>query len=200
MNTNKTALILVDPQNDFLSKQGKLYSAVETGLTRNDVINKLNRLLAASHKANMTVIHTPIVFDKESLVSTEELYGIMAPVAESGGFIRGTNGAEVAAGVLEMADTDIIIEKNHICAFEETNLDQVLKEKGITTVILCGLLTDVCLEATMRIAYDKGFEVFTVTDASATLDVKKHASTIETSFPLFSKPVNTELALTMIDA
>jgi len=80
----------------------------------------------------MTVIHTPIVFDKDSFSGAEELYGIMAPVAESGGFIRGTNGAEVATGVLNMAETDIIIEKNHICAFEETDLDQILKEKGIT--------------------------------------------------------------------
>ena len=199
MKTNKTALILIDPQNDFLSKEGKLYSAVESALIQNDVINKLNQLLAASHKVNMTVIHTPIIFDKGSLETTEGLYGIMAPVAESGGFIRGTKGAEVAH-VLDTADTDIVIEKNHICAFEATNLDKVLKEKGITTVILCGLLTDVCVEATMRIAYDKWFEVFTVTDATATLDVNKQEATVETSFPLFSKPVNTETALAMIEA
>ena len=74
------------------------------------------------------------------------------------------------------------------------------KEKGITTVILCGLLTDVCVEATMRIAYDKWFEVFTVTDATATLDVNKQEATVETSFPLFSKPVNTETAMAMIEA
>lgn len=199
MKTNKTALILIDPQNDFLSKEGKLYSAVESALKQNDVINKLNQLLAASHKVNMTVIHTPIIFDKASLETMEGLYGIMAPVAESRGFIRGTKGAEIAS-ILDTEDTDIVIEKNHICAFEATNLDQVLKEKGITTVILCGLLTDVCVEATMRIAYDKWFEVFTVTDATATLDVNKQKATVETSFPLFSKPVDTETALTMIEA
>lgn len=81
MKTNKTALILIDPQNDFLSKEGKLYAAVESALIQNDVINNLNQLLAASHKANMTVIHTPIVFDKGSLENTEGLYGIMAAVA-----------------------------------------------------------------------------------------------------------------------
>ena len=197
MNVNKTAIILIDPQNDFLSEEGKLYSAVEPALAKNEVIKKLNYLLSASHKANMTVIHIPIVFDKESLEKGEELYGIMAPVAEAGGFIRGTKGAAIA-DVLDKADTDIVIEKNHICAFEETNLEQFLNKKGITTVILCGLLTDVCVEATMRIAYDKGFEVFTVTDATATLGIEKQESTIENNFPLFSKPISTDAALTMM--
>ena len=197
MNTNKTALILVDSQNDFLSKEGKLYSMVEPALTQNDVINKLNQLLKASHNANMTVIHTPIVFEEGSLKTKQGLYGIMAPVAESGGFIRGTKGSEIA-DILDRADTDIVVEKNHICAFEDTNLEQVLKDKGITTLILCGLLTDVCVEATMRIAYDKWFEVFTVTDATATIDMKKQEMTVESSFPLFSKPITTQAALSMM--
>jgi len=197
MNTNKTALIIIDPQNDFLSKEGKLYSALEPVLRKNDVINKLNQLLAASHKSNMTVILTPITFDKESLEEAEGLYGILAAVAGSGGLIRGTKGAEIA-NVLDVDDTDIIIEKNHLCAFEGTNLNQILKDKGITSVILCGMLTDVCVEATMRIAYDKWYEVFTVTDATATIDVKKQEATVETSYPLYSKPVNTEAALAMI--
>ncbi|PSW15781.1 isochorismatase [Photobacterium rosenbergii] len=191
MKRNATALILIDPQNDFLSEDGKLYEAVKPVLDKTNVIEKLNGLLDKFHENDMMVIHTPITIEPDQMGNPDDLYGVMKPVAQSGGFIRGSKGAQVA-DVLNTDESDLIIEKHHICAFEGTDLDKVLRENGIETVVLAGLLTDVCVEATMRIAYDRGYEVYTVTDATATLDEAKQNMTVEYSYPLFSKPVLAE--------
>ncbi len=55
--------------------------------------------------------------------------------------------------------------KRGLDAFGSTNLDFILRSKGITTVVLAGFLTNCCVESTMRSAYEKGFEVITLTDA-----------------------------------
>lgn len=75
---------------------------------------------------------------------------------------------------------------------------KTLKDKGITTIVLCGLLSDICIEGTMRDAYSKGFKVFTLTDATATLSLDKQEITTEHIYPLFSKIINTEGTLSLI--
>jgi len=197
MNTKNTALLLVDSQNDFLSPEGKMHGAVKAVLEEHDMPNRLNMLIGACREHGVQVIHTPISFGEGCPEAGSSPYGIMAPVAQSGAFITGTWGAKVAE-VLDQAESDIVIEKHRICAFEGSELESALRDRGIETLIVAGLLTDNCVEATIRIAYDKGFEVFAVTDATATLDPDKQKLTTEQSFPLFSKPITHTEALQML--
>ena len=197
MNNGKTALLLVDTQNDFLSPEGKMHAAVKPILDSHDMPNRLNLLIRASREAGSKVIFTPITFQEGCPEAGENPYGIMAPVAESGAFIMGTWGAQIA-DVLEKTEDDLVIEKHCLGAFEGTDLESTLRGAGIETLIVAGLLTDNCVESTVRSAYDKGFEVYTVTDATATLDAEKQTATTEQSFPLFSKPITHEEALQLL--
>jgi len=190
MYSNKTALILVDPQVDFLNPEGKLYAAVEAVSGKNHLLSHLNQLLDFAHDKGVTVIYTPITFQPGYPEAGEEPYGIMAPVAQSGGFISGTRGAEIS-NLLHRSESDLVVEKHHINAFEDTNLEGTLKERGIDTVVLAGLLTDICVASTMRAAYDKGFVVYTIPDATATLDKEKQKSAIDFQYLFFSKPITT---------
>jgi nicotinamidase-related amidase len=70
--------------------------------------------------------------------------------------IKGTQGGEIDAS-FDKRGGDIVIERSAIIAFEGTDLEQRLKDKGINTLILVGLLSDVCIEGTMRAAYSKGY-------------------------------------------
>ena len=66
------------------------------------------------------------------------------------------------------ADGDIVIEgKRGFDAFASTNLDFILRSKGITTIALGGFLTNCCVESTMRTGYEKGYQVYTLTDCLA---------------------------------
>lgn len=197
MNPIKTALIVLDPQNDLTSSTGKLFSATQPVLDKFDVINNINQLTDDFRHAGATIIYSPIVFSEGYPEVGDNPYGVMTSVIVSEAMVKGTNGAEISQQ-FTMKGEDIILERSAIIAFEGTNLTQILKDKGITTIILCGLLSDICVEGTMRTAYSKGFEVFTLIDATATLSLEKQAITAEHSYPLFSKVIKTEEALSLI--
>jgi len=190
MNTNNSALLIIDGQNDFLSEGGAFYKAVRPVANENHLLQKLNDAIAKARLANMTIINTAVAFSDGYAEAGNSPYGIFAAVAQSGGFLKGTWGAQSAEG-LNLYDEDIFLEKTGMNAFLNKDLSIILKEKNITHLVLAGLLTDACVECTMRYAYDKGFEVSVLTDATATIDPNKQKSTIENSFPLFSKPMTT---------
>ncbi|MFT6249521.1 MAG: nicotinamidase-related amidase [Cognaticolwellia sp.] len=197
MNPIKTVLIVLDPQNDLTSSSGKLFPATQPVLDKFNVINHINQLTDDFRHAGATIIYSPIVFSKGYPEVGNNPYGVMTSVIASEAMVKGTSGAEISQQ-FTMKDEDIILERSAIIAFEGTNLTQILKDKGITTIILCGLLSDICVEGTMRAAYSKGFEVFTLIDATATLSLEKQAITLEHSYPLFSKVIKTEEALSLI--
>ena len=82
--------------------------------------------------------------------------------------------------------------KRGLDAFGSTNLDFILRSKGIETVVLAGFLTNCCVESTMRSAYEKGFEVITLTDAVAGTSAAEHDNAIAYDYPMFSKPTTVD--------
>ena len=70
-----------------------------------------------------------------------------------------------------------------------TNLDFVLRSRGITNIALEGFLTNCCVELTMRTGYEKGYNVVTLTDCTATLSEEEQRLSIEKNYPMFSRPL-----------
>ena len=189
MTPETTAIILVDDDNDFLSEGGKLNNAVKPVIERYGVIDNINSLMRSARKHGVLVIHVPIVFSPDYREMGDSPYGIFKVVKEAGAFQRGTWGAKVA-DVLDAHDSDIVVDgKSSTCAFATTNLKEILDEFGIRTVALGGLLTNICIESTMRTAYDMGYDVYTLTDCSATVSDDAQQAAIGFDWPLFSKPV-----------
>src|ERR1700730_10122918 len=75
-------------------------------------------------------------------------------------------------------------------AFPSTNLDFILRSKGIQTVVLAGFLTNCCVESTMRSAYERGFDVVTLKDCTATLSQEAQNMALTHNFGMFSRPMN----------
>jgi len=130
----------------------------------------------------------------------DDPYGIFKVVKDTGAFQRGSWGAKVADN-LDVDVNDIIIDnKCGTCAFASTDLDKVLKQTGITNIVLGGLLTNICIETTMRTAYDKGYKVYALTDCCATVaDVQQQAS-IANNWPMFSIPLTTDELLNQLES
>lgn len=198
MNPLNTALIVLDPQNDLTNPAGKLFPATEAVLSKFDVMANINRLITGFRDAGSTIIFSPIVFSEGYPEAGVSPYGVMSAVIENKAMIKGTHGGEIDSQ-FNRQDEDIVIERSAIIAFERTNLSAILEEKGIVSIVLCGLLSDICIEGTMRAAYSKGFEVFTLTDATATLSLQKQEITAAHSYPLFSKVIDTQEALSLIN-
>jgi nicotinamidase-related amidase len=188
MNTTKSALILVDCQNDFLAEKGALYSAVVDSLNANDVVRNINLSIASAREQGIPIIFTSISFTEDYSEMGKNPYGILATVKQAGAFVRDTWGSAIAEGI-NASEEDIVIQKNTMCAFKQTNLKETLDKQGINRLIFGGLVTDLCLETSIRSAYDMGYEAIALVDCMASISQAAHISSVEDNFPLFSKPM-----------
>jgi nicotinamidase-related amidase len=192
MNPSTTALVMIEFQNDFTSEGGSLHGAVEGSMEATGMLANARRALEASRAAGLTIIHSPIAFQAGYHEITSHPYGILKGVVDSSSFIKGSWGCEIVGDVAPI-DSDIVIEgKRGLDAFGSTNLDFILRSKGITTVVLAGFLTNCCVESTMRSAYEKGFEVITLTDAVGATSIAEHENAITYDYPMFSKPTTVD--------
>ena len=192
MDPKTTALVLIEFQNDFTSEGGTLHGAVAEAMAVTDTVGHAHTALAAANAAGATVIHSPISFAPGYIEISAHPYGILKGVVDSTSFVKGTWGCEIVESMAPV-DGDIVLEgKRGLDAFGSTNLDFILRSKGITTVVLAGFLTNCCVESTMRSAYEKGFEVYTLTDAVGATSIAEHENAITFDYPMFSKPITTE--------
>jgi len=188
MNPETTALVLIEFQNDFTSEGGALHGAVQGTMESTGMLANARTALEATRAAGATVIHVPIAFQEGYHEITASPYGILKGVVDSNAFVKGSWGAEIVQDVAPV-EGDLIVEgKRGLDAFGSTNLDFILRSKGITTVVLAGFLTNCCVESTMRSAYEKGFEVLTLVDAVGATSEAEHVNAITYDFPMFSKP------------
>jgi nicotinamidase-related amidase len=184
-----TAVVLIEYQNEFASKGGVLHGAVEKVMAETNMIENTVDLVAWAHKHGIAVMHAPITFAPGYGELSKHPYGILKGVVDGKAFIKGSWGAAII-DALKPGEQDIVIEgKRGLDTFASTNLDFILRSKGIKTVILGGFLTNCCVESTMRTAYEHGFDVITVTDCVAATSSEEHANAIKYDYPMFSKPM-----------
>src|SRR4051812_14222144 len=185
----KTAVVLIEFQNEFTSEGGVLHGAVAPVMEKTGMLAKSAALVDAARAAGVTVMHAPIMFAPGFGELSRHPYGILKGVVDGNAFVKGTWGAAIVDD-LTPADGDIVIEgKRGLDTFASTNLDFILRSKGIETVILGGFLTNCCVESTMRSAYENGYRVITLTDCMAATSPEEHDNAIAYDFPMFSIPV-----------
>ncbi|MCH9647996.1 MAG: cysteine hydrolase [Deltaproteobacteria bacterium] len=200
MNPETTAVIWVDVDNEFLEEKGKLHGAVKEVLEKNRVVANMNELSRRAREAGVQVFFMPIQFSENYKEMGDDPDGIFKVVKDAGALKKGTWGAEVAQ-CLQVEDGDVVLgEKNTTCAFASTSLEEELRRRGVTHLALGGLLTNVCVESTMRTAYDKGFKVFSLTDCSATVSLSSHEAAVTHDWPLFSTPMTHSEFLGQLEA
>ena len=190
MDPSKTAVVLIEFQNDFTSEGGALHGAVQASMEATGMLKNTQAVIESARGAGATIIHAPIQFAAGYHEITSHPYGILKGVVDSGAFVKGEWGAQIVEDVAP-AENDIVLEgKRGLDAFASTNLDFILRSKGIQTVALGGFLTNCCVESTMRSAYERGFEVITLTDCVAGTSTEEHANAITFDYPMFSKPMS----------
>lgn len=185
----KTAVLLIEYQNDFTTEGGALHGAVAGTMAETNMMANSAELMDAARQAGATIIHIPITFKPGYSEITSHPYGILAGVVNSTAFVAGSWGAEIAEQMTP-AEDDIIVEgKRGLDAFGSTNLDFILRSKGIEKVAIGGFLTNCCVESTMRSAYEKGYDVVTLTDCVGATSSEEHANAIKYDYPMFSRPM-----------
>ncbi len=184
-----TAVVLIEYQNDFTSEGGKLHGAVAGVMSKNGMLANTGRVVEAARDAGVVIMHAPISFVEGYNELGAHPYGILKGVVDGSVFVKGTWGAAII-DELAPAPGDIVIEgKRGLDTFASTNLDFILRSKGITTIVLGGFLTNCCVESTMRTGYEHGYKVVTLSDCVAATSIEEHDNALTYDFPMFSKPM-----------
>ena len=183
-----TAVVLIEYQNDFTSDGGVLHEAVSEVMDQTKMLSKTKDVADAARSAGATVMYAPITFAEGYHEISDHPYGILKGVVDGNAFVKGSWGAEIVDD-LAPEPGDIVIEgKRGLDAFASTNLDFILRSKGIDTIALAGFLTNCCVESTMRSGYERGYQVYTLTDCVAATSQDEHDNAIAKDYPMFSRP------------
>jgi len=189
MDPSRTAVVLIEYQNEFTSEGGKLHDAVKGVMEENDMLNKSAKVVEEARNKGCTIIHAPITFSDDYKELNGNIYGILAGVKEGGCFKKSEWGGAIC-DEMKPKDEDVVVEgKRGLDGFASTNLDFVLRQNDIQNVVLGGFLTNCCVESTMRTAYEKGYNVVTLTDCTAATSPEEQKASVEKTYPMFSKPM-----------
>lgn len=93
------------------------------------------------------------------------------------------HGSDLVAGLVQPGDE--VVVKRSIGAFHATGLDEVLRERGVDTIVLTGIATNMGVESTARVAADFDYELFFVEDAMTALSAEEHEASVRLDFPRF---------------
>lgn len=195
MNPATTAVVLVGFQNDYFAEDGILRGVVEDPGSVDKVLESTLNLIRASADTELTLIATPIVLTPDYRAMASPV-GILNTMKEVGAFKEGSTGAETIPEFSEFGDRIVYVSgKVGFNAFSNTSLDEVLRERGVTDVLVAGMVTSLCIDSTGRAAYERGYDVAVLSDCSSARTAAEQAFFCDNVFPLYGRAVTSHEVL-----
>jgi nicotinamidase-related amidase len=164
----RTALLVVDPYNDFISEGGKIWPRIKAVAEANSCVPHMLQVLNAAREARLHVFYA---MHHRYRPGDYETWKYIAPIQKAAwrnkSFEYGTWGGEIRAEFVPRPGE--IVASEHWCSsgFANTDLDLQLKTHGIHQLIVIGLIAHTCIEATVRYAAELDYDVTVVKDATA---------------------------------
>lgn len=186
LDPSSTALVTIDVQNDFCSPGGVMQTEGADLAPVEEMLPRLGDLLETARAAGVYVVHVRNAYstaDGRYLsepfldVASRRLAGralTSVPLCEPGSW-----GADHAEG-FEPGPGEPVVVKHRYSGFHQTDLEMLLRVRGVRTVVPCGVATNVCVESTARDAFMRDFNVVFPSDATATYFAAAHAATLAT--------------------
>jgi ureidoacrylate peracid hydrolase len=170
------ALLVIDVQNDFAATDGFFHQVgAKVERLQNEVVPAIGRLIGAARRAGVTVIFVKSHYDLEHLSAPMRernlRLGMTMPRC-----LAGTWGAEFFG--VSPAEGEAVVVKHRYSAMLGSNLRDVLRARGISSLLLTGIATDTCVESTGRDAYFLDYYVTLVEDCCGAATAEDHAGTL----------------------
>jgi ureidoacrylate peracid hydrolase len=187
-----TALLVIDPYNDFISEGGKVWDHLKAVAEKNACVPHMLQVLNAARKAGLRIFYVP---HRRYRPGDYETWKYIAPIQKAAWsrktFEYGTWGGEFRSEFAPQPGDIVALE--HWCSsgFSNTDLDLQLKKHGIHQLIVIGLIAHTCVEATVRFAAELGYEVTVVKDATASYSDREMHAALEVNIPNYAGAVVT---------
>ncbi|MCW2241966.1 isochorismatase family cysteine hydrolase [Azospirillum canadense] len=187
-----TALLVVDPYNDFISEGGKIWPRIKAVAEANNCVPHMQQVLTAARDAKLRVF---FAMHHRYRPGDYESWTYIAPIQLAAwkrkSFEFGTWGGEFRDEFIPAAGE--IVASEHWCSsgFANTDLDVQLKRHGIHRLIVIGLVAHTCIEATVRFAAELGYDVTVVKDAVADYSDEMMHAALEINMPNYASNIVT---------
>ena len=173
----RTALVITDPQNDFLSPEGVTWGVVGQSVTENGTVDNIERLLRTAKDIGIPVFVSPHYYYPtdhgwqfegalERLMHEIGMFDRSGPLTLDGFEGSGADWLDRYKPFIEDGET-VVVSPHKVYGPETNDLVLQLRKRGVDTVILAGMSANLCVESHMRELLEQGFEVAVVTDATA---------------------------------
>lgn len=192
-----TALLVIDPYNDFISEGGKLWDRVKGVAGANACVPHMLQLLTAARSAGVRVFYA---MHHRYRPGDYETWKYIAPIQQAAWsrktFEYGTWGGEFRTEFAPQPGDIVAQEHWGSSGFANTDLDLQLKKHGIHKLIVIGLLAHTCLESTVRYGMELGYDVTVVKDATASFTDEQMHAALDVDLPNYATAiVTTEVAV-----
>jgi nicotinamidase-related amidase len=172
-----TAVVITDPQNDFLSPDGVTWELVGNSVTENNTVDHLEQLVRSAKAAGYTVFVSPHYYyptdsgwqfggTVENLMHEIGMFDRSGPLSLEGFAGSGADWVQPLGKYLEDGET-VVVSPHKVYGPETNDLALQLRKRGVDKVILAGMSANLCVEAHLRQLTEDGFEVYVVKDATA---------------------------------
>jgi ureidoacrylate peracid hydrolase len=183
-----TALLVIDPYNDFISEGGKLWERIKTVAEANRCIPHRLEVLAAARKAQLRVFYA---LHHRYRPGDYETWKYIAPIRKAA-----LGEKDVRRRFMERRNSPCpgeVVAQEHWCSssFANTDLDLLLKKHGMHRLIVIGLVAHTCVESTVRYAAELGYEVAVVKDATAAYSEEMMHTALEINLPNYANAIVT---------
>ena len=189
---HRTALLVIDPYNDFISEGGKLWGRIKAVAEVNSCVPHMLQVLHATRKAGLRVFYA---LHHRYRAGDYETWEYIAPIQKAAWsrktFEYGTWGGEIRSELAPQPNDMVALE--HWCSsgFANTDLDFQLKQHGIHQLIVMGLIAHTCVESTVRHAVELGYQVTMVKDATASYSDEQMHAALDINLPNYASAILT---------
>jgi nicotinamidase-related amidase len=189
---DRTALLFVDPYNDFLAEDGKLWPRVAEVARAVGLHENLRSLTKAARKASLPIFIVPHHrYEPDDLQNWDHPTPYQLGSAKLQVFAKGSWGGEWFPEFAPQPGDIVVKEHWSSSGFANTDLDFLLKQKRITHIILIGLIANTCIESTGRFASELGYHVTLVRDATAAASQEAMHAAHDLNGPTFAHAILT---------
>ncbi len=187
---SRTALLVIDPVNDFLSEGGAAYDLTKATLTLHNVVENLQRAIAGGRERGIPVLFGPMAYTEEDYTddALQRRSGIHRIMFERKMFLAGSWGADFHPDLLPNDDEIVLLPHKGTDVFM-TDLPDHLERMGITHLVIAGMTANLCCEGTGRHAAECGYDVTFLWDAIGSENVPSYEAAVNLNYPLIGNAV-----------